>query len=89
MSDKADGFMVAAVDAYFSATDGTGEVYDSMLAMLEKPLFEKVLAQTQGNQIRAAEILGINRNTLRIKLRQLGIATERPRRMSGQNGGRA
>ena len=45
--------------------------------MLEKPLFEEALAQTRGNQIKAAALLGLNRNTLRSKLRQLGIDVPR------------
>jgi Fis family transcriptional regulator len=39
-----------------------------VLARVEKPMLEVVLDKTQGNQTRAAELLGINRNTLRKKL---------------------
>lgn len=51
-----------------------GTVYDAALAAFERPLFEAVLRQTQGNQLRAAQVLGINRNTLRKRLSELGIA---------------
>jgi two-component system nitrogen regulation response regulator GlnG len=50
-----------------------GQVYDAALAAFERPLFLHALAQTGGNQLRAARILGINRNTLRKRLSDLGI----------------
>jgi len=50
-----------------------GTVYDAALAAFERPLFEAVLRETQGNQLRAAQVLGINRNTLRKRLGELGI----------------
>jgi two-component system nitrogen regulation response regulator GlnG len=50
-----------------------GSLYEHVLAEVEKPLLEAVLARCGGNQLRAATILGINRNTLRKKLRALGI----------------
>jgi two-component system nitrogen regulation response regulator GlnG len=53
---------------------GEGEgVYDKALQAIEKPLIELALQGTRGNQIRAAAILGINRNTLRKKIQVLGI----------------
>jgi Fis family transcriptional regulator len=48
-------------------------VYDMVLATVEKPVFETVMARAEGNQSQAAEILGINRNTLRKKLQQHGL----------------
>jgi two-component system nitrogen regulation response regulator GlnG len=60
--------VTAALDA------GTGDVYRRILERVEKPLLEAVLARTDGNQIRAAAILGINRNTLRKKIVELGIS---------------
>lgn len=53
-----------------------GRLYDEALAAFERPLFVHVLAQTGGNQLRAAQILGINRNTLRKRLGELGIHPE-------------
>lgn len=50
-----------------------GTVYDQALAAFERPLFEAVLRETHGNQLRAAQVLGINRNTLRKRLGELGI----------------
>lgn len=53
--------------------DGGKDVYARVIAAVEKPLVERALQVTSGNQIRAAEILGLNRNTLRKKIRDLGI----------------
>ena len=50
-----------------------GMVYKAVLEAIEKPLFELILQRTEGNQFRAAQILGINRNTMRAKIRKLGI----------------
>ena len=52
---------------------GASDVYRLILERVEKPLLEAVLAHTDGNQIRAAAILGINRNTLRKKIVELAI----------------
>ncbi len=49
------------------------DLYRGLLERVERPLLERVLAQTSGNQIRAAAILGINRNTLRKKITDLAI----------------
>jgi DNA-binding protein Fis len=53
--------------------DAPGDVYGALLARVEKPLIETALARTGGNQLRAAELLGINRNTLRKRILELGI----------------
>ena len=50
-----------------------GTVYDTALAAFERPLFAEVLASTNGNQLRAAQMLGINRNTLRKRLGELAL----------------
>jgi two-component system nitrogen regulation response regulator GlnG len=55
-------------------------LYDRVLAEIERPLFQLTLAATRGNQLRAAEVLGLNRNTLRKRLSDLGIEAARARR---------
>ncbi|WP_374531029.1 sigma-54-dependent transcriptional regulator [Novosphingobium sp.] len=50
-----------------------GHVYDLALAAFERPLFLEALRETGGNQLRAAQLLGINRNTLRKRLHELAI----------------
>jgi two-component system nitrogen regulation response regulator GlnG len=52
-------------------------LYDRFLAEVERPLIAHTLEATRGNQIRAAAVLGINRNTLRKKIQALGIRTGR------------
>jgi two-component system nitrogen regulation response regulator GlnG len=52
-------------------------LYDRVLAEIERPLIRHALQATKGNQIRAAAVLGINRNTLRKKIQVLGIRTGR------------
>ena len=54
----------------------SGTVYDAALAAFERPLFVEVLRETGGNQLRAAQQLGINRNTLRKRLGELAIDPE-------------
>jgi two-component system nitrogen regulation response regulator GlnG len=49
------------------------EIHRTMLESVERPLLATVLAHTEGNQIRASALLGINRNTLRKKIAELGI----------------
>src|SRR6185295_3580453 len=51
----------------------SANLYDLMIDLVEKPLLRAVLRETSGNQVRAAQILGINRNTLRKKLTEHGI----------------
>lgn len=50
-----------------------GILYKAILEAIEKPLFEHILERTEGNQLKAARILGINRNTMRAKVKKLGI----------------
>ena len=50
-----------------------------MVKAIERPLVGKVLDKTGGNQVQAAKILGINRNTLHSKIKRLGIKIKKPR----------
>ncbi len=50
-----------------------GVLYKSVLEAVEKPLLEQTLERCEGNQLKAARILGINRNTMRAKINKLGI----------------
>jgi two-component system nitrogen regulation response regulator GlnG len=56
----------------------SANLYDLLIGLVERPLLRAVLRETGGNQLRAAALLGINRNTLRKKLRQLGLAAGPP-----------
>jgi two-component system, NtrC family, nitrogen regulation response regulator GlnG len=52
-------------------------VHREALALLERPLLAHVLALTGGNQLRAARVLGLNRNTLRKRCRELSLPATR------------
>ena len=60
-----------ALKRYFRDLNGhsAGDLYGLVLGEVEAPLFKTVMDHTQGNQSRAAEILGMNRATLRKKLK--------------------
>src|SRR6185436_7347116 len=58
-------------------TIGAGTLYDTVLAAIERPLIALVLERVGGNQVKAADVLGINRNTLRKKITDLGIAVRK------------
>ena len=67
-----------ALDAWLAGQQiPAGSLYHAALAAFEKPLFEHALARTGGNQLRAAALLGINRNTLRKRLSELAIDPDR------------
>jgi two-component system nitrogen regulation response regulator GlnG len=57
-------------------TRESANLYELVLGLVERPLLRAVLRETGGNQLRAAALLGINRNTLRKKLRALGLKAE-------------
>jgi len=67
-----------ALDSYFTTLNGhaPGHLYELVLREVEEPLFRSVLDYAAWNQSRAADILGINRGTLRKKLKDYGIAAE-------------
>lgn len=64
-----------ALKNYFEHLDGQDvtDVYDMVLAEVEAPLLESVMEYVKGNQTRASEVLGLNRGTLRKKLKQYGL----------------
>jgi Fis family transcriptional regulator, factor for inversion stimulation protein len=64
-----------SLDDYFIHLDGQPPhaIYDMVLECVEKPLLEYILNKVGGNQSKAAEILGINRNTLRKKMAEYHI----------------
>ena len=68
------------LDRYFRAHDGglpAPGVYDRVLREIERPLIARALVATRGNQLKAADVLGLNRNTLRKKIRELDIQVVR------------
>jgi two-component system nitrogen regulation response regulator GlnG len=54
-----------------------GEIHSMVLEQVERPLIRIILEKTRWNQVKAADILGINRNTLRKKISELGIELKR------------
>ena len=76
--------LAAAVERHIKrvlAASGDGmpmrDIYDKVIAEVERPLIQMTLSATRGNQIKAAAMLGLNRNTLRKKIRDLEIAVVR------------
>ncbi len=64
------------MEQFFAAHNGAlppNGIYERILAEVERPLLTRTLSATKGNQLKAAEVLGINRNTLRKKITALGI----------------
>ena len=82
-----------AIAHFLSTLDGEGcsELYDMVLHQVEEPLFKAVMEYTQNNQSHASAMLGLNRGTLRKKLRQHGLLSEpeKPRRKRGERSARA
>jgi Fis family transcriptional regulator len=64
-----------AMDGYFRDLDGEKPcaIYDMVISSVERPLLELVLRRVAGNQTQAAQLLGMNRNTLRKKIKEYGI----------------
>src|SRR5258708_21522257 len=65
-----------ALQCYFETLNGhkPAHLYDLVMREVEEPLFKVVMGHVQGNQSRAGTILGINRGTLRKKLKEFGIS---------------
>jgi len=70
-----------------SAAAESGRLYRSVLARVETPLLRHALELSAGNQLKAARLLGINRNTLRKRLRLLGLLPVA--RGNGSNGAKS
>jgi len=64
-----------SLESYFRDLRGTEPdgMYEMLVRVVEKPLLDASMTATRGNQIKAAELLGLNRNTLRKKIRELGV----------------
>lgn len=64
-----------AMNNYFQNLDGqsVSEVYEMVLSEVEPPLLEAVLRHTRYNQTKASQVLGLNRGTLRKKLKSYGL----------------
>lgn len=66
-----------AIERWIGAENpADGTIYHAVLAAFERPLFEHALRRTEGNQVKASQVLGINRNTLRKRLSDLDIEPE-------------
>jgi len=70
-----DEVITRSLEKYFHDLDGQmpSGVYDMVIQAVERPLLEVVMRVADGNQVRASEMLGINRNTLRKKLLNHGL----------------
>lgn len=66
-------------DAHENSLPASG-LYSRILAEIERPLLALTLDECRGNQLRAAELLGLNRNTLRKKIRALGLDAPRDKK---------
>ena len=71
LSDNIDTLL----DQYFNDLDGNqpSAIYEMVINTVEKPLLLYIMNKTEGNQSKAAKILGLNRNTLRKKLKQYNL----------------
>jgi two-component system nitrogen regulation response regulator GlnG len=79
--ESLEEMITAKLRQFIDKTDRRGrqELYDLIMPFMERPLIRLVLEKTRGNQVQAAEVLGINRNTLRKKIKELDIKLERTR----------
>jgi Fis family transcriptional regulator, factor for inversion stimulation protein len=70
-----DEAVTRSLERYFRDLDGTPaqSVHQMVIEAVERPMLEVVMRQARGNQLRASEMLGINRNTLRKKLQYYGL----------------
>jgi Fis family transcriptional regulator len=73
-----------SLNIYLSELDGftPAPLYDLVLSEVERALFEVALARTRGNLTKTAELLGVNRGTLRKRLKKYGLVSDTPWRPS-------
>jgi two-component system nitrogen regulation response regulator GlnG len=74
---EGEGFEAALAAWLAREVPPAGTLYHRALAAFEKPLIEHALGRTGGNQLRAAQLLGINRNTLRKRIGELSLEPDR------------
>jgi two-component system nitrogen regulation response regulator GlnG len=67
--------LVALIDGLLTTTDS--QIHEKVIAEVERVLFTKVLQHTHGNQGIACDLLGLNRSTVRHRLRTLGLAVDK------------
>ena len=83
--DAMEAAMVGALAQTLCATDGDDlpppGLYERILREVELPLIALTLSATRGNQLKAADLLGLNRNTLRKRIRDLDIAVTRGKKL--------
>ena len=74
-SCKLSNAVTESLEEYFTHLDGQPPhaIYDMVLGCVEKPMLEFILHKVGGNQSKAAEILGLNRNTLRKKMAEYNL----------------
>ncbi|MCZ7561331.1 MAG: Fis family transcriptional regulator [Burkholderiaceae bacterium] len=70
-----DDAVARSLERYFNDLEGTqpSSIYEMVIRAVERPMLEVVMREAHGNQLRASEMLGINRNTLRKKLQHHGM----------------
>lgn len=73
--DSLEDIIMAKLKPFIDKTDHRSkqDLYSFIMPFMERPLITLILEKTRGNQVQAAEVLGINRNTLRKKIKDLGI----------------
>ena len=73
---------ISKLTSSFNDNSVNMNVYEEFIRTMEKPLIENILNYTRGNQIKASSILGLNRNTLRKKISELGVTVRKVRKNS-------
>jgi two-component system nitrogen regulation response regulator GlnG len=76
LSDAVDRHLQALFEAHGDRLPPDG-MYDRVISEVERPLLSLALGATRGNQLRAARLLGLNRNTLRKKIKDLDVPVVR------------